>query len=159
MALEVLGYQFPDAIPSEGGFDWDANWLVVRGVIKVEDRSWSFTDPCLTTQEAAELGDWLRQVALGEVVPGKDTGMGGRGARWFVEPNVSVMLSSASESGVSLLWHFSQESAPTGAPEEQRFGEGFPVAVTVPRELLLREAGVWADALTRFPQRGPSPER
>jgi len=46
IALEILGYQFPDRTPSEPGFDWDANWLMIRGNIKVADRSWSFSDPC-----------------------------------------------------------------------------------------------------------------
>lgn len=153
--LEVVGYQFPDYRPPRGqSFDeWDANWLQVRGRIASPEISWSFLDPCLTTGEARELGEWLTRAALGELDPATDPGLGGRGAGFFVEPNLSVRIESATTAGVSLVWSFSQESTRPGAPESERFGDGTEVRVTVEPETLSRAAQGWKDDLRRFPAR------
>ena len=57
--LQPVCYQFSELGSTRRGgtpgsnAGWDANWLVVRGEIGTSDgRSWSFTDPCLTTWEA-----------------------------------------------------------------------------------------------------------
>ena len=66
--LRPLHYQFPGTAAA-GQYDWDANWLVVRGGVRLPDgRTWSFSDPCLTTWEARSLGDWLRGVVAGEEI-------------------------------------------------------------------------------------------
>jgi hypothetical protein len=159
--LQVVGYQFPAMEPTGPGFDWDANWLRVRGRVKVGPLSWSFTDPCLTTQEAAELGEWLRQAAAGEIDSNSDPGIG-HGPRWFVEPNLSVKLTAHDDSSVSLTWYFSQESAPPEATEAERYGDGFPVVVTVSRDALTAAVLAWQEELQVFPIRGdgsPSSER
>src|SRR4051794_40035445 len=72
--IDVVGYQFPGARASETGFDWDANWLRVRGRVSDGERRWSFDDPCLVTSEAAELTSWLRGVVSGEIAPGAYVG-------------------------------------------------------------------------------------
>ncbi len=52
--LHLAGYEFPEAPddPGEAG-NWDANWLVVEGSVRLPDgRSSTFRDPCLLTSEA-----------------------------------------------------------------------------------------------------------
>jgi hypothetical protein len=58
--LNVQGYEFPEAHPSE---DWyDANWLRIR--LRVHEASrWDALDPSLLTTEARELVRWLRLIA------------------------------------------------------------------------------------------------
>jgi hypothetical protein len=64
--LRIAGYECPGVIDSE----WGANWLQVCGHITLADgRAWAFEHPSLTTWEARELGDWLREVAAGTVPP------------------------------------------------------------------------------------------
>ncbi|MDQ1476726.1 MAG: hypothetical protein QOE62_1955 [Actinomycetota bacterium] len=68
VTLRPERYQF-GAGASTRDRDWDANWLVVRGDVRIEDgREWSFSDACLTTWEAPSLGAWLTGAASG-VVP------------------------------------------------------------------------------------------
>lgn len=151
--LEVVGYQFPAMEPTGPGFDWDANWLRIRGRVTIGATSWAFADPCLTTWESAELGEWLLQAAAGEIDAGSDPGIG-RGSRSFVEPNLAVKLTATDEATVSLVWSFSQESAPPGATEAQRYGDGVPVLVAVAREALRVAAEQWKENLRSFPIRG-----
>ena len=48
----------------------DLSWLQVCGNITPADgTAWAFEDPCLTTWEARELGDRLREVAAGTEPP------------------------------------------------------------------------------------------
>ncbi len=58
LELTVLRYQF-----AGGDNEWDLNWLIVRGYVVKEDRSWTFEDPCLLASEAWSLRSWLRHVA------------------------------------------------------------------------------------------------
>ena len=58
LELTVLRYQF-----AGGDNEWDLNWLIVRGYVVKEDRSWTFEDPCLLASEAWSLGSWLRHAA------------------------------------------------------------------------------------------------
>lgn len=155
--IEVLGYQFPRVRPTASEFDWDANWLVVQGNVKLGARAWSFSDPCLTTVEAVELGEWLRRVANSSDEQPINGRLGDRRFCRFVEPNISVELDFVAQSVVSLVWLFAQESAPPGATDEERYGLGVPVPVTVSSGLLIQEAVEWAESLRSFPVRGPRP--
>ena len=68
VTLRPERYQF-GAGASTRDRDWDANWLVVRGDVRMEDGpEWSFSDACLTTWEAQSLGAWLTGAVRG-VVP------------------------------------------------------------------------------------------
>jgi len=150
--LEVVGYQFPDHAPSASNFDdLDANWLQVRGSVRTPDLSWSFTDPCLLTGEAAELGAWLRRVAERTVQPSEH--VFGAGAAFFVEPNLSVRLAASERAVLTLVWYFSQESSPPGAPDEIRFGNGHAVQIAVSPMDLTKAADEWVTELRRFPPR------
>ncbi|MEU7963987.1 hypothetical protein AB0D09_11045 [Streptomyces sp. NPDC049097] len=61
--LGPLGYEFPVV----RGDVHDDNWLVITGAVTTPEGSWSFTDPCLLTDEAREVAAWLRGVAAGTV--------------------------------------------------------------------------------------------
>ena len=50
--LSILRYQFPHITTGE----YDANWLIIRGHVSLDDRSWTFSDPSLTTFEALRRG-------------------------------------------------------------------------------------------------------
>lgn len=55
ISLHVLRYEFPGHTER-----YDANWLVIRGMVELADAAWSFQDPCLLTWEVEELIEWLR---------------------------------------------------------------------------------------------------
>lgn len=111
--LRLVSYQYPDCVPS-GSRDWDANWLMVHGVVQDRDQSWEFRDPCMTTWEVEELIRWLDQLVAGD-----DTA---ERCLSFLEPNVKfervpepfsdVTLNSFSD--VTLNVWFALESVPPG---------------------------------------------
>jgi hypothetical protein len=146
--IDVVAYQFAGARASERGFDWDANWLRVRGRVSDGERQWSFDDPCLVTSEAAELSSWLRGVANGEIAPGAYIG-----GDTFVEPNLSVRLDARGDRTVTLTWSFAQESAPSDAPEDVRFGDGHPVKTTLSLDRMSAAIDDWESQLRQFPRR------
>ncbi|WP_455712498.1 WapI family immunity protein [Streptomyces goshikiensis] len=51
-----LRYQFSEV----RGDSNDDNWLVVGDTATTPEGIWSFTDPCLLTNEAREVSAWLR---------------------------------------------------------------------------------------------------
>ncbi len=66
-SISPLRYQFPGATP-DGDMLGDANWIVVRGVVRLSDgRTWSFDDPCMLAKDLPEVERWLRGVADGYV--------------------------------------------------------------------------------------------
>ncbi|WP_340537977.1 WapI family immunity protein [Nocardioides sp. GXZ039] len=129
--------------------DWDANWLVVAGVVGLPDGStWSFEDPCLTTWEARELLDWLRQVRDGLVQP----------STWdsdeerllvFTEPNLAFSLAARTEGSVTIRAHLSLESGP--AEESELFEYFVPLELT--SKALVDAIVDWESALRAFPVR------
>jgi hypothetical protein len=133
VSLDIVGYQFPTRQPDGEGFDWDANWLLIRGTIAAGERCWSFNDPSMTTREAAELVVWLRDVASGAVPPA--TAGAERGLLWFTEPNLSVRLESRAGSVANLAWYFAQDSSPPGSSEALGMAKGirFGSQSTLPR--------------------------
>jgi hypothetical protein len=140
-------------IPVVAG-DWDVNWLQVRGNITPADgAAWAFEDPCLTTWEARELGDWLRAVAAGTVPPsprGSDPG-GGIG---FTEPNLSFDLADRTADRVRIRTYFTAEAKP---PWFQRGQECYPnsclVVVDVSADEVAQAAESWMRDLAEFPVR------
>src|SRR3954451_15320031 len=150
--LEPVGYQFPSYTPTPGEMydEWDANWLRIRGKISTSEITRSFTDPCLTTAEAAELEVWLRAVAAGKLRP-SDTRRGS--AVRFLEPNVWVRLAKTDGQLHTLTWFFSQESSPPGADDDLRFGDGHPVDTALSTDAVIRAADEWASDRARFPER------
>nr|WP_143598363.1 hypothetical protein [Phycicoccus duodecadis] len=112
------GYQFP-AMTTPG--DWDANWLIVEGAVRLATgESWSFRDPCLTTWEVSSLVDWLRQVADGSVQPSAfPSDDDEERLQVFTEPNLAFSLAARSQARVTLRVHFSLESLPPRLREDR----------------------------------------
>jgi len=134
--------------------DWDVNWLRVRGnITPAEGAAWAFEDPCLTTWEARELGDWLRAVAA-RTVPTSPHGFGLEGGMGFTEPTLSFDLADRIEDRVRIRAYFTAEAKP---PWFQRGQEWYPnsylVLVDVSVDDVARAAESWLRDLAAFPVR------
>jgi hypothetical protein len=55
LELSIVGYEFPEL----EGVPYDSNWLVIAGDAELDGRAWKFREPCLLTDEASALADWL----------------------------------------------------------------------------------------------------
>lgn len=96
--LEIENYQFP------GHTDrLDANWLQVRGRIEDPRGSWSFVDPCLTTQELLKLERWLGAL---------DPGAPAIQSCYFTEPCLAFHFNPGPHPVLELV--LSHEAAPPG---------------------------------------------
>ncbi|MFI5987021.1 hypothetical protein ACIBEA_39925 [Streptomyces sp. NPDC051555] len=105
-----LRYQFSEV----RGDSYDDNWLVVGGTATTPEGIWSFTDPCLLTDEAREVSAWLRAVAAGKVeVTGPDADGYLSPDTWFVEPVLAFSLVGRSDDGAVIRVHLSMEAAPS----------------------------------------------
>lgn len=150
MDLRPLRYQFG---PSPEPRDWDANWLVVQGHIELRDgRTWSFTDPCLTTWEARELGSWLRAVRLGHVLPAAFDGEMDEPALAFTEPNVAFSLTDRCTGSATVRIHLSVESLPPWLQDAGGLFEFF-VEVQLTHAALANAEAAWEQELAAFPIR------
>ncbi|MCM3921542.1 hypothetical protein ND748_07660 [Frankia sp. AiPs1] len=111
--LRIVDYQYPEIAGDGTGKDWDANWLVVAGDVVAEDgRGWSFLDPCLTSWEAREIGDWLRGVVDGSVTPTPLDGGGAGRLLAFTEPNLAFSFADRTDDAVVIRVYLSLESGP-----------------------------------------------
>jgi hypothetical protein len=132
----------------------DLNWLQVSGNITAADgTSWAFADPCLTTCEARELGDWLRQIAAGTEPPF-------RGIRepqgWlvFTEPNLGFTLEDRTAGRVRITVEFTGEVTPPwfrGGPEHAP--NSYLVHLDVSADEVAEAAESWMYDLAGFPER------
>jgi hypothetical protein len=149
VALHPVGYEFPGADPSGKGWNWDANWLQVRGEVRDGDLAWRFEDACMTTSEARELAAWLRSVASGGI------GSHSRpdGSIRFIEPNVAFRLEARTSASVTITVSFAHASSPPGADDEIRLGAGHMVELTLTPEAVQQAADEWERELTPFPLR------
>lgn len=152
--LRPRGYQYP-SVGGNGPHDWDANWLVIRGDVRLPDeRRWHFEDPCMTTWEATELAGWLRSVAAGEVraspFPADDEQL-----LVFTEPNLGFSLAATTEGARSVRVHFSLEAGPPWAPPPEVDADlyGFFVTVTATVAELTRAVEEWERERAPFPPR------
>ena len=152
--LRPLGYEYP-SIGGNGPGDWDANWLYIRGDVRLADgRRWHFQDACLTTWEAAELAGWLRSAAAGEVraspFPTDEEQL-----LVFTEPHLGFSLAAAAEGSRSVRVHFSLEARPRWAPPPGDDVDLYDLFVTVTTTVpeLLRAVEEWDRDRARFPPR------
>ncbi|WP_236245100.1 hypothetical protein [Streptomyces sp. CC210A] len=125
IGLEVLRYEFAAA----RGDAYDDNWLVVRGEVVTPTGRWSFTEPCLLTDEARRLSAWLREAAADGGAPA---------VLDFIEP--------------TLTFRRVPEGVRVGLAH---VGPGLPDAVDVRMGPagLLRAADAWDAELVPFPAR------
>ncbi len=152
--LHPLRYQFPAA----PGDPYDDNWLVIGGKVTTPEGDWSFADPCLLTDEAREVGAWLRAVAAETVsVTGRDPEGELSLDTWFVEPVLAFSLadrSDRSEGGAVIRVHLSLEAAPPWRRGDESTGiHQYAVEVRVDTDALFRAADQWELALAPFPPR------
>lgn len=155
VALRPLRYQFG---PSPEPRNWDANWLVMTGHVELSDgRSWSFTDPCLTTWETRELGSWLRGVLSGDVQPVAFGRKEYERLLVFTEPNLAFSLAGRGDGSATIPVHFSLGSLP---PWLQGDGNDvgaeifeFFVEVQLADGALSDAAASWEQELAAFPIR------
>lgn len=156
VSLVPVAYQYP-ALAGRGEQAWDANWLVVTGEVRAEDGgTWSFTEPCLTTWEAARLGTWLQEVVYGgaEPVPA-DCPLDDDRALTFTEPTLAFSVASRSSAGVVLRVHLSLDApaARTGGENTSIGPVEDVVAVAVSGADLTAAVSSWEHELTAFPVR------
>lgn len=149
--LRPLRYQFG---PSSEPRDWDANWLVVTGRAELPDgRSWSFTEPCLTTWEARTLGSWLRAVGNGDVAPTAFVGEDDI-SLVFTEPDLALSLASRSAAVAVVRVHLSHGARPPGPSDPDRPGvvASF-VELRLSFDALAAAVASWDQELASFPVR------
>ncbi|MFJ8580123.1 hypothetical protein [Micromonospora sp. NPDC093277] len=113
LELRPEGYEFDAAPPAQEGEEDDYDeWLVISGRVRIADgREWSFTDPCLTTDEAESLAVWLADVGAGEVALTTS-----QAKLYFIEPNLAFSLEEATPARARVRVHFSHESMPPWNP-------------------------------------------
>jgi hypothetical protein len=137
---------------------WDANWLVMAGRVQLPGgRSWSFTDPCLTTWEARGFRSWLEGVLAGDVQPAEFGGEDDERLLAFTEPNVGFSLAGRDAEGVTIRVHFSLNSGPPWlqGDDDHQGAESFEYFVEVPMapEALADAVASWKQEIAAFPVR------
>jgi len=152
--ISIACYQFPDR-RAQGDRDWDANWLQVAGTVVLADgRTWTFEDPCLTTRDATDLGQWLHDVAAGSVRPSPLGSDGPEEMKVFLEPNIAFSLQDRLADRVQLRVYLSLESLPPWLKGDAQIKIwDYFVVLDVPTAQLAREADDWTEDLRRFPAR------
>jgi hypothetical protein len=153
--LRIAGYECPGVIDSE----WGANWLQVCGHITLADgRAWAFEHPSLTTWEARELGDWLREVAAGTVPPSPPGSGKFEGLMCFTEPNLSFNLADRSADRVRIGVDFTQEATPPWLKRRRgRYSSNYTVRLDVSVDEVTQAAESWIHDLAGFPERYQPP--
>ncbi|ANP51416.1 hypothetical protein J2Z21_002776 [Streptomyces griseochromogenes] len=149
--LRPLRYEFA----AVRGNRYDDNWLVISGAVTSPEGSWSFADPALLTDEARQVGAWLRGVAAGTVaVTRRDAGGYVSPDTWFIEPVLAFSLADRSEAGALIRLHLSLEAAPPWNQGDRRVDiYQYFVEVHVNTAALVHAADQWDLALASFPAR------
>ena len=152
--LRPVQYQFgPPTRPTDGAFDFDANWIVVDGHVRTVDGSaYSFRDACLMTDEMRAISGWLRAVADHRVPP-MPLPVDESRLLAFTEPNVAFSVSVDRQDEVQIRVHLSLESGPPslGAEGLDRY-EYFVELALSPDELVIAAAS-WDREIAPFPRR------
>jgi hypothetical protein len=150
--LQPVGYEFEKTI----GNVWDDNWLVVAGQVECKGHEWSFQEPFILVDEAAEIANWLERVATRVESPTQADQVGTVGASLaFIEPNLAFSVLGYGQDTADIRLHFSVESLP---PETS--GRAVQVAdhpVLVEMQITLAAAAsaaaIWREQLSAYPRR------
>lgn len=114
--ISPVGYEFPCIAAPTDGEDTGANWIVTSGIATSSDgRTSAFLEPFLTTTDAREIMEWLREAAAGRIEaranPTEDE-------LWmFTEPTLALSVESRTKDHTSIRVHLSSVICPTWAPE------------------------------------------
>lgn len=65
LRIDVVGYEFPDRSGGGEEYDYDANWLILRGLYRDETGERSFENSCLLTTELQMLSAGLKLLLSG----------------------------------------------------------------------------------------------
>lgn len=149
LSVEVTGYQFPDLTPS-GRRDWDANWLVVHGEVRLADgRAWTFDQPSLTTWEAVRLADWFDPPTGSRAAPSLASPSLARAATLtFTEPDLVLRQDLTGPAAVVLEVELSHGAVPAA-----RRPAGCVLRWLLAPTDLRVAAAAWRKGLARFPER------
>ncbi|MFE5095020.1 hypothetical protein ACFRCI_32880 [Streptomyces sp. NPDC056638] len=139
--LRPLRYRFPAVI----GDRYDDNWLVVEGEVTTPEASWSFTDPCLLTEEARQISPWLR-AAGGETLTGTLPDLS------FLEPVLSFSHAAGGDGAGALRVHLCYEAAPAWRAGGKN-PDACVIEIRATAEGLRRAADEWDRCLAPFPPR------
>lgn len=146
--LSIVSYQFnpPTSTTDHPAWEWDANWLMVRGVARTaDDLAWEFLDPCMTTHEVRDLGAWLLAVATPSTALDPD-------GPSFTEPNLEFTVDPAGTVAghVTLAVRFTAECAPRPSHVAD---EGFVMNLTIPQAAVVAASRQWEAECAAFPSR------
>jgi hypothetical protein len=137
--LVILSYQHPDVHEDR----WDSNWLLVSGTVATAaGHKWTFSAPCVTTFELAELADWFDELSADGRAPGQFD---------FTEPHVRFAYVPWPKRTLQLTLT-GEVAPPAVAAHEKEAGVTleFPLSEGDAKEF----AGEIRDALADFPVRG-----
>jgi hypothetical protein len=151
VTLQPRGYEFP---PDTWKSKWD-KWLVIAGHVQLDDRAWSFTDPCLLIAEAQRLGKWLRTAAAGRRRPRPLHQPGDQEQKpslGFIEPLLTFFL-AVHDDGLVVRVRFALEAAPPWLDWDDRLPPSFDVDLLVDPVQLHRAADDWTRELNTLVSR------
>ncbi|THG33982.1 hypothetical protein E6C70_11195 [Glaciibacter flavus] len=147
--LMVAGYEFPNVPRSSD--PWDANWLNIRGWVRLADgRQWKFIHPCLTTFEARRLASWLAR--LGENVTAPTSG----DARSRLDFTELLLAFEAvpTPGGLSVRVVLGFDALPPWRQEDQRTDlDEYIVSIPIDSRQLAAAIDQWERDLAPFPER------
>jgi hypothetical protein len=152
LVLYPVRYEYEKTI----GDEWDDNWLVIAGEAVFEGLDWSFQEPILLVDEAAEIANWLERVSTRIEAPVTADRIGtDDDSLAFTEPNLAFSLLRYGHATATLQVHFSLESRP---PADSGGGDYFsdhPFSVEM--EITLAAAAIaariWRNQIAAYPLR------
>jgi hypothetical protein len=148
VALQVVGYQFPDADDPAQRFSWH----MLEGSATCVEGSWQFRYPALTCDESPRVGGWLRDVAAGCATSAAMSDVASSAELTFTEPNLSLVAVPSGPATAMLDIGLSLEFAP---PWSCRHAAGAPYVIRceMTREQLMQAAAEWEAEIAPYPER------
>ena len=132
----IDGYQSPKRKSSKKEFDYEANWLICRVIYSDGDNTETFTDPCLLTDELAELAE-----EIPKVIDGSETCY----ISDFMEPFLKFAATRV-EDRIVIIFYFAY--AADGGPWKVR-----KISALLSPEDAAEIAGELKELVNRYPER------
>lgn len=141
LTIQVIGYQFPDAVDPAKRFSWH----MVGGDARCRDGGWSFRWQALTCDESPLVSAWLRESAAAaegqHAVPGPLR---------FLEPDLAFQAMPADTGRIKILVSFDLEFQPPWH-RRHRAGDPFTLSFAMASENLRLAAAQWDAERAPFP--------